>query len=72
MSKNRSLKKQYFEESHNFKEAQDLREKSNLGKLDVKKRYCLRCDQEFMSFGINNRMCEMCVYLITKKYSNVE
>lgn len=51
---------QYHIDAFRINEINEFREEMGLKPLDTKKRNCLRCDKEFLSFGYQNKMCDHC------------
>jgi|GEM_PF-2799566 len=47
-------------EQDNKKKSNNFKKPANMRKKKKEKRTCLRCDKEFLSEGIHNRICHNC------------
>lgn len=59
------LKKEWEREQEQFNK---VRAVSGLKPLEFKKRTCLRCDKEFISESVGNRMCINCKQIVRGRF----
>ncbi len=50
----------YNNKSYDIEQINEARRLSDLEKICVKKRVCLRCEEKFNSEGNHNRLCDSC------------
>jgi len=50
----------YNNKSYDIEHINEARRLSDLEKICVKKRLCLRCEKKFNSEGNHNRLCDSC------------